>query len=415
MTQSVGIRWCMLWVCLMLWACGTSDAPAPPSREPALEKDFTIIKSEILSYSSGFIIDSYQIGLTSAQGDYLSFTLHTHCLGMPAGTFVSAPESVSGALTDLHYTQSSALRDSPDKLSLSLIPMSSGTAVSGTLTTTKGTSVAINGSLDLAFPKTNRHLIFPTPSDTGGITDNQEYTFTISDAQSAGEYLLSVKLQEIADGILPIANNPVSLTGRYMTPDNKIAESKIDILTGEMQITITGNVLSGHFQYGNFDVTFTCELPENENPEPDYQELTHILETRQSGSDFISIKLASEGVKMDRDPITWQISYTGIGQFVDLEIYAPDGVLKAGQYSVASSPAPDSFRAGWNPGDTYGIGIEFENWGTCLYRFDTDGMTVSHIKDGIVYVEKTSDTYTLTIVSSLIAARYVGPIPSAAN
>jgi hypothetical protein len=53
----------------------------------------------------------------------------------------------------------------------------------------------------------------------------------------------------------------------------------------------------------------------------------------------------------------------------------------------------------------------FENWGTCWWAV-ADGAAVAEAKvlDGTLTVAVDGDTYTITLKSSAVNARYVGPM-----
>ena len=70
-----------------------------------------------------------------------------------------------------------------------------------------------------------------------------------------------------------------------------------------------------------------------------------------------------------------------------------------------------SFGIGWDPGDLWGIGMVFENWGTCWWAV-ADGAAVAEAKvlDGTLTVSVDGDVYTITLESSAVNAQYVGPM-----
>lgn len=398
---------------IMLCACSSDDEPTRPDSDSSTYKDFTIARAEILPAEAGYITDSYYVDLVSKQGDHLDFYLNNHCLGQPSGTFSSSNSQGSGSLYGISYSQSSTVRDSPDYLTLHITPEPSGTVISGELTTVRGTSINITGHLDFSFPKIQHTLTFPTLTSHVESPDGSRLSFDISDPDTGEGYNLYLHLPEIATGTFALAQYPAELTGHYLTAGKGLTHTRLVISDGHISTNLTGNVFSGHIEYENFDLRFTCELPQSDYPDPEFIPLTHILEVRESGNDFISIKMAQEGIEMLHEPITWQVSYKGSGQFVDLEIYAPEGKLKPGHYNISSTPSPNTFRAGWDPGDIYGIGIPFQNWGTCLYSLTDKSLTTQHITDGIVTIDlNDSDTplYTITLISSLISARYTGPL-----
>ena len=120
------------------------------------------------------------------------------------------------------------------------------------------------------------------------------------------------------------------------------------------------------------------------------------------GMNMIGIDLYSEGCTVSMS--WWQYTYTGTGKHLKLEIYAEGGVITPGVYEVSTTLEAGKVNAGSASG------------GTELFDVvDGKATSAGKITDGTVIIEQKGDTYTLTIESSLITARYVGPLAAPAQ
>ena len=149
----------------------------------------------------------------------------------------------------------------------------------------------------------------------------------------------------------------------------------------------------------------------------EYVELTNLLSATSNvanGTNSVTINLAEEGISSTQDPTTWQTTWEGEGHYLALDVYSEDGKLAPGTYTACAAGgqiAAGEFGIGWDPGDLWGIGMVFENWGTCWWAV-ADGAAVAEAKvlDGTLTVAVDGDTYTITLKSSAVNARYVGPM-----
>lgn len=405
---------------LALWGCGGQDGPTPPKDHEA--KKFTVVSATILGSEEGECTNSYMVGLTSEKGDYLSFRLTTSAFRSPSGTYRICDEAAHGAISDFNYSDRDNMRERGKSLALSLSPTPSGYMFSGSIATASGTTIPVSGSAALGFPRFSKMLIFSTLSSCEESSQGVTLNFDRPTEKEGESYSLSVtlpgaeKLADVAGGDYSLTDCPATFGATFpcLSADGGVTsgEFKVSVAEGTLHTSLTGNVLAGNFKWDNFDISFSCEVPGKEDT-TEYTELTRLISSRKTDSGFISVKMAQEGVTVSYDPITWQTKYTGQGLMVDLEIHAPDGILQEGRYPAADRQLPGTFRAGWDPGDIYGIGVEFTNWGTCAYTLSEAGMEVKHITDGVVNVAKEGENYTVTIVGSGIAARYTGPITQA--
>ena len=116
----------------------------------------------------------------------------------------------------------------------------------------------------------------------------------------------------------------------------------------------------------------------------------NVLQQAQKNTGLLTIQLASAEFTSEFDPNTWQTVLKGDGKYLALDIFSADGYLHDGEYKPCEVPGvinEGEFGVGWDPGDLYGVGMIFTNWGTCLWTVTPDGNnTAEKITDGLVTV-----------------------------
>ena len=105
----------------------------------------------------------------------------------------------------------------------------------------------------------------------------------------------------------------------------------------------------------------------------------------------------------------------GAGDYFKTDIYSADGTLAPGTYTASAEGGvvgEGEFSIGYDTTMDWGWGpIEFTNWGSCLMTKAEDGSeTGVKVTDGTIEVEADGDTYTITVKSSTVNIRYVGPL-----
>ena len=130
-----------------------------------------------------------------------------------------------------------------------------------------------------------------------------------------------------------------------------------------------------------------------------------------AGAEYVTIYIGDPGLSYNND----MFSITGEGNYLKFEPYSYDSItLYPGTYypcEVAGTITEGTFGIGWDPGDLWNIGFNFTNWGTCYMTRHADGSeTGVKITDGVITVEVSDDIYTIIVDSSMIKAKYVGPI-----
>ena len=146
-----------------------------------------------------------------------------------------------------------------------------------------------------------------------------------------------------------------------------------------------------------------------------------VLQQAQKNQGLVTVQLASTEFTSEFDMTTYQTVLKGDGKYLALDLYSADGYLHDGEYKASAQGGvvnEGEFGIGWDPGDLYGIGMFFSNWGTCLWTVTPDGNnTAEKITGGLVTVssEEVDDETIWTIYwgldypSELI---FVGAIPA---
>ena len=199
------------------------------------------------------------------------------------------------------------------------------------------------------------------------------------------------------------------------------------VTDGTVQVLVEGANLVIKLKSTLVNAKFTCPVADyplevvnlggGEEPEFEGTELSVLLSATSNvanGTNSVTINLAEEGISSTTDPATWQTVWEGEGHYLALDVYSADGKLAPGTYTACAAGgqiAEGEVGLGWDPGDLWGIGMVFENWGTCWWNV-AGGAAVCEAKvlDGTLTVAVDGDTYTITLESSAVNARYVGPI-----
>ena len=201
------------------------------------------------------------------------------------------------------------------------------------------------------------------------------------------------------------------------------------VTDGTVVVAVEGSDLVIKLKSSLVNAKFTCPVAdftlevvnlgggEPEAPEFEGTELSVLLSATSNvanGTKSVTINLAEEGISSTTDPATWQTVWEGEGHYLALDVYSEDGKLAPGTYTACAAGgqiAAGEFGIGWDPGDLWGIGMVFENWGTCWWSV-ANGTAVAEAKvlDGTLTVAVDGDVYTITLESSAVNAQYVGPM-----
>ena len=200
----------------------------------------------------------------------------------------------------------------------------------------------------------------------------------------------------------------------------KVTDGTVQVLVEgtNLVIKLKSTLVNAKFTYPVADYPLeVVNLGGGEEPEFEGTELSVLLSATSNvanGTNSVTINLAEEGISSTTDPATWQTTWTGEGHYLALDVYSADGKLAPGTYTACAAGgqiAEGEFGIGWDPGDLWGIGMVFENWGTCWWAV-ADGAAVCEAKvlDGTLTVSVDGDVYTITLESSAVNAQYVGPM-----
>ena len=217
-----------------------------------------------------------------------------------------------------------------------------------------------------------------------------------------------------------------NVAGGAAVAAGKVTDGTVQVLVEgtDLVIKLKSTLVNAKFTYpvaqfvdGTGAPIEVVNLGGGEEPEFEGTELSVLLSATSNvanGTNSVTINLAEEGISSTQDPTTWQTTWEGEGHYLALDVYSADGKLAPGTYTACATGgtiAEGEFGIGWDPGDLWGIGMVFENWGTCWWAV-SGGAAVAEAKvlDGTLTVAVDGDTYTITLESSAVNARYVGAL-----
>ena len=211
-----------------------------------------------------------------------------------------------------------------------------------------------------------------------------------------------------------------NVAGGAAVAAGKVTDGTVEVLVdgANLVIKLKSSLVNARFTYPVADFGIeVVNLGGGNTDEFEGTELSVLLSATSNvanGTNSVTINLAEEGISSTTDPATWQTVWTGEGHYLALDVYSTDGKLAPGTYTACATGGAigeGEFGIGWDPGDLWGIGMVFENWGTCWWNV-ANGAAVAEAKvtDGTLTVSVDGDTYTITLESSAVNAQYVGPI-----
>ena len=211
-----------------------------------------------------------------------------------------------------------------------------------------------------------------------------------------------------------------NVAGGAAVAAGKVTDGTVEVLVegANLVIKLKSSLVNARFTYPVADYPLEVVNLGGGNDEPEFEgtELSVLLSATSNvanGTNSVTINLAEEGISSTTDA-NWQTTWTGEGHYLALDVYSADGKLAPGTYTACAAGgqiAEGEFGIGWDPGDLWGIGMVFENWGTCWWAV-ADGAAVCEAKvvDGTLTVSVDGDVYTITLESSAVNAQYVGPM-----
>ena len=255
-----------------------------------------------------------------------------------------------------------------------------------------------------------------------------------------GTYTANATAGTVAEGEFGIGWDPGDLWGIGMVFENwgtcwwtvaDGATSAEKVIDGTVDVAVEGDNLVIKVKSTTVNAKFTYAIAEfkdstgapievvnlgggNDTPSVEYTELSTLLSATSNvanGTPSVTINMATEGVTMTTEG--WNTVFGGNGNYLALDVYSADGKLAAGTYTANATGgtiAEGEFGIGWDPGDLWGIGMVFENWGTCWWTVADGATSAEKVLDGTLTVEVDGDTYTITLESSTVNAQYVGAL-----
>ncbi len=201
--------------------------------------------------------------------------------------------------------------------------------------------------------------------------------------------------------------------------EGKVTDGTVQVLVEgtNLVIKLKSTLVNAKFTYPAADFPIeVVNLGGGDEPEFEGTELSVLLSATSNvanGTNSVTINMAEEGISSTTDA-NWQTVWEGEGHYLALDVYSADGKLAPGTYTACATGgqiAEGEFGIGWDPGDLWGIGMVFENWGTCWWAV-ADGAAVAEAKvlDGTLTVSLEGDIYTITLESSAVNARYIGTL-----
>ena len=247
-------------------------------------------------------------------------------------------------------------------------------------------------------------------------------TFTVE--LSGSHATLSMKLVGdkyfLADGSYTPATADQAKKNTYIVGNGGTTFNNIPVESGSIKIaqgtgtySFSGILWLADESIVNFKSTVNLAY----EPDPEPIKLTQVISATSNvanGTNSVTINLGTDGISSTLDPNTWQTVWTGEGNYLAVDFYSADGYLQPGTYkpsAVGGTIAEGEYGIGWDPGDLWGIGMVFENWGTCWWNV-AGGAAVAagKVTDGTVEVLVQGTDLVIKVKSSLVNAKFTYPV-----
>ena len=228
----------------------------------------------------------------------------------------------------------------------------------------------------------------------------------------------------LADGIYTPAPADQAKKSTYIVGNGGTTFNNIPVETGSIKVAQGEGTYSfaGMLWLADesvIEIKSTVALVYEADPEP--VRLTTLLSATSnvaSGTKSLTINLGTDGISSTAEPPTWQPVWTGTGNYLALDIYSADGYLHEGTYTASAAGGTineGEFGIGWDPGDLWGIGMVFENWGTCWWDVAGGAATINQkVTEGSVTVTRKGSKWVIELVSgegkSMLWTKFEGAI-----
>ncbi len=215
-----------------------------------------------------------------------------------------------------------------------------------------------------------------------------------------------------------------NVAGGAAVAEGKVTDGTVEVLVegDNLVIKLKSTLVNAKFTYPAAQFVDGTGAPievvnlggGNDEPSVEYTELVTLLSATSNvanGTNSVTINMATDGVTMTVEG--WNTVFGGNGHYLALDVYSADGKLAPGTYTACAAGgaiAEGEFGIGWDPGDLWGIGMVFENWGTCWWTVEDGVTSAEKVVDGTLTVELDGDVYTISLESSLVNAQYIGTL-----
>lgn len=206
------------------------------------------------------------------------------------------------------------------------------------------------------------------------------------------------------------ADEAAAKNGNYIvgktTVNGKVVESGSIIVTksGDPKVYETTDVykFDGMLfcQDGTaYNVLWSGNLAYEADPEPIVaNKLLSAVSNVASGTKSVTLNLGTDGVSAVQSE--YGTSFVGDGNYLAIDLYSADGYLHEGTYkasAVGGVIGEGEFGIGWDPGDIFGIGWAFTDWGTCWWTVANNVATAEKITEGTVTVTRKGNNWEIEL------------------
>ena len=266
---------------------------------------------------------------------------------------------------------------------------------------------------------------------TSGSRVSPNYVLGVELGNSSGAVLeakFASPAPTLQSGAYTEASAAYATAGNYITG----AEGTTLTLNGEKHL-VTAGTINLNAVDGTYTLKGIVKLNNGENYSiswngsglvwdglPQLKTLNTVLSAQSnlaSGQKSITLNLSDGNFTSEMDMTTYQTVYKGSGNYLAIDLYSEDGYLAAGTYKPSAQGGAinkGEYGIGWDPGDIYGIGMIFENWGTCWWTVNetaTPQTSAEKILTGDITVALNGTVYTITVDNGDLYAQFVGEIP----
>ncbi|MGN0195321.1 MAG: hypothetical protein ACI4AE_02575 [Candidatus Cryptobacteroides sp.] len=197
------------------------------------------------------------------------------------------------------------------------------------------------------------------------------FTLAVTDGTNTLDATLVGKDYFLTSNTYSAAEESVAKNGNYILGKTKVNSQ--DVASGTIKIAQNGSnysLLAVLFLSDGtpYKISWSGELLYEADPEAIHLVKVLSAQSNLPNASTVSMQLASADVDSSFDPNTYQTTYTGDGNYLALDLYSPDGFLHEGTYRPCAVPGTvgeGEYGVGYDPGDIFGWGIVFTNWGTC--------------------------------------------------